>query len=274
MDTAQNSNIKNAGRRLTIRVSRYSLSFSVLNPKEEGSGVTFEPYNVNAGISMAANLREAFKTASLPAMGFKRAMLMVDSPVLMIPVDLFNEKEIDVLYSHSFPNHEADKVMYNVLPELSAVAVYAVNKDLKLVVDDHFGDVVVNSLMTPVWKYLHQRSFIGTRNKLYGYFHDKKLEVFGYVQNRFKFCNTFEVDSAHDALYFLLYVWKQLALKPEYDEMHIVGDIPEREWVLEELRKFLLRAYVINPVGDFNRAPATLVKDMPYDLMVYYVKGR
>lgn len=274
MDTAQNSNIRNAGRRLTIRVSRYSLSFSTVNVTQEGSNVIFEPYTVRSGVSMAANLREAFKTAGLPAMDFKRAILMVDSPVLMMPIDLFKEQEMDVLYRHSFPRQEADKVMFNVLPELNAVAVFTVNKDLKLVVDDHFDDVKVNCAMTPVWKYLHQRSFIGSRSKLYGYFHDKKLEVFSFVQNRFKYCNTFDVSHAHDALYFLLYVWKQLALKPEHDEMHIVGDIPEREWILQELRRFLLRAYVINPVGDFNRAPASLVAGMPYDLMAYYVKGR
>lgn len=274
MDTSQNTNLQSGGRRLTIRVSRHSLSFSALKTGPEGSGVTFEPYTVRSGISMAANLREAFKTAELPSMDFKRAMLMVDSPVLMVPVDMFCEPDADTLYRHSFPKQNADRVMFNVLPELNAVALFSVNKDLKLVVDDHFADVRVNCAMTPVWKYLHQRSFIGTRSKLYGYFHDKKLEVFSFAQNRFKYCNAFDAGHAHDALYFLLYVWKQLALKPEHDEMHIVGDIPDREWILEELRKFLLRAYVINPVGDFNRSPATFVKGMPYDLVAYYVKGR
>ena len=274
METAQNTNIRNAGRRLTIRASRHSLSFSALDVTQEGNSVTFEPYTVRSGISMAANLREAFKTAALPSMDFKRALLMVDSPVLMMPVDLFREQDTEVLYRHSFPKLTAERVEFNVLPELNAVALFAVNKDLRLVIDDHFADVKVNCAMTPVWKYLHQRSFIGTRGKLYGYFHDRKLEIFSFVQNRFKYCNAFDVSLAHDALYFLLYVWKQLALKPEHDEMHIVGDIPEPEWILAELRKYLQRAYIINPTGDFNRAQASLVKGLPYDLMAYYVKGR
>ncbi|MDO4933993.1 MAG: DUF3822 domain-containing protein, partial [Prevotella sp.] len=68
--------------------------------------------------------------------------------------------------------------------------------------------------------------------------------------------------------------WKQMMLKPEHDEMHIVGDIPEPEWMLGELRRYLQRAYMINPSGDFNRAPVTQIKGMPYDLMTFYVKGR
>lgn len=274
MDTAQNNSPATMRRRLTIRVSRYSLSFSTVSVTTGGNSVTFEPYTVKSGISMPANLREAFKTAALPAEDFRRALLMVDSPVLMVPVDLFREADAETLYRHALTQHEPDRVMFNVLPELNAVALFAVNKDLKLVVDDRFADVTVNCAMTPVWKYLHQRSYIGSRSKLYGYFHDRKLDVFSFAQNRFKYCNAFDVSHAHDALYFLLYVWKQLALKPEHDEMHIVGDIPERDWILAELRKFLLRAYIINPSADFNRAPASLVAEMPYDLMAYYIKGR
>ena len=107
-----------------------------------------------------------------------------------------------------------------------------------------------------------------------GYFHDKQLDIFSFQQNRFKFCNSFETSRANDSLYFLLYVWKQLNLQPEHDEMHLVGDIPEKDWLLDELRKYLQKAYVINPTAEFNRAPATLIKGMPFDLMTLFTKGR
>ena len=125
-----------------------------------------------------------------------------------------------------------------------------------------------------MWRHLHQRSYTGVRGKLYGYFHDGRLEIFNYAQNRFKFYNAFDTSNARDALYFLLYVWQQLMLKAEQDELHIVGDIPEREWLLEELRRYVKRAYIINPAGDFNRAAVTQISGIPYDLMTLYVKGR
>ena len=78
----------------------------------------------------------------------------------------------------------------------------------------------------------------------------------------------------HDALYFLLYVWKQLMLDSEQDEMHLVGDIPDRELLTEELKKYIQKAYIINPSADFNRAPATQINGMPYDLMTLFTKGR
>jgi hypothetical protein len=154
------------------------------------------------------------------------------------------------------------------------VAVFTVNRDLKTVIDDHFRDAQFVAVLSPVWRYLHRRSFTGARNKLYAYFHDKKVDVFAFQQNRFKFSNQFETVRERDALYYLLNVWKQLALQQEHDELYLVGEIPNSDWLLQVLRDYLKKVYIINPSADFNRAPATQVKGMPYDLMTLFTKGR
>ena len=263
-------NMKN--QRLTIRVGRGSLSFSCLAENE--TDVIYEPFVVKSGVSMAANLREAFKTADLLLTPSPRVRVVLDTDMLMVPVELFDEKNIEKLYNHSFPKKEQDAVYFNVLPDLNAAAVFAMNKDLRLVIDDHFQDVQIVTAIAPVMRHLYKRSFTGTRHKLYGYFHEKHLNIFSFQQNRFKYCNSFEASRGHDSLYFLLYVWKQLQLQPEYDELHIVGDIPEQDWLIEELKKYLQKAFIINPTADFNNHPVTEIKGMPYDLQTLYVKGR
>ena len=64
-----------------------------------------------------------------------------------------------------------------VLPDLNAIAVFAINKDLKLVIDDHFKDIRIQPLMQSVWTHLYRRSYAGPRRKLYVYFHEKRMEV-------------------------------------------------------------------------------------------------
>ena len=258
--------------RVTIRVGKNTLSFSTADVTNREQPINYEPYVVRSGISMAANLREAFKTEHI--LSLRRARVLVDAPVTLVPVEQFSEQTAETLFRHSFPRHDQLSVAYNVIPSLNSVAVFGVNKDLLLVINDRFDDVQLIHAMSPVWNYLHRRSFTGHRNKLYGYFHDKQLDIFSFQQNRFKFCNAFETSRANDSLYFLLYVWKQLNLQPEHDEMHLVGDIPEKDRLLDELRKYLQKAYVINPTAEFNRAPATLISGMPFDLMTLYTKGR
>lgn len=222
---------------------------------------------------MAANLREAFKEIDLLANGWQRAMALVDSPVLMMPVDEFNEAQKEALYRHAITGKHDEEVMSVVLPSLNAVAVYSVNKDLKLVIDDHFSDVRFTHVCAPVWNHLYRRSFTGVRMKLYAYFHDKRMDVFSFQQNRFKFTNSFDTDLVPDAVYFVLNVWKQLNFDTKRDELHLVGDLPEREELVQELRTFIQNVYIINPKAEFNRASITEISGLPYDLLTYFVKG-
>jgi hypothetical protein len=258
---------------LTIRVSKNTLSFTTLDTTNLDEPIVYEPYTIKSGISMAANLREAFKETTAVSRTAK-AQVLLDAKVLMIPIEQFQESDIEKYYFHTFPQDNQLSVTYNVLPEFNSVAVFAINKDVRLVLRDNVSGATAIHLMAPVWHYLHIRSFTGHRQKLYGYFHDKQLEIFSFQQNRFKFCNNFDVSQANDALYFLLYVWKQLNLQPEHDELHLLGDIPGREWMMDELKRYLQNAYVINPTAEFNRAPATEFSDMPFDLMTILTKGR
>ncbi|MBO7116154.1 MAG: DUF3822 family protein [Prevotella sp.] len=270
----EKSNI-NQSMRLIIRISRNSLSFATVNGEGDGDGhVIYVPYFLNSGISMAANLREAFRSEAILKESYARVLVMVDSPVLMVPIEQFHEEEQRTLYLYTFQGHEQDEMAHTVLPDLNCVAVFCINRDLKLVIEDHFQQPTFIAAIAPVWRYLHQRSYMGVRGKLYAYFHDNRMEVFGYGQNRFRFCNTFDAKDVHDALYFLLYVWKQIGLQAERDELHMVGNIPERDWLIEELQKYLKRVYTINPAGDFNRSAVTQIEGMPYDLMTLFVKGR
>lgn len=260
----------NRQQRLVIRVSRDSLSFSTT----QGVDIIYDPYPVKSSISSSANLREALRSVPMLSKSYSYVLVMVDSPVLMVPLNLFHEEDLDTLYHHTFTKKDQTVVMYTVIPELSAVALFAVSKDLRGVITDAFHQVRFTPAVASVWRHLHERSFTGQRQKLYGYFHDRQLEVFSFVQNRFKFCNTFNVTRADDALFYLLAVWKQLGLVPEHDELHLVGDFSEKDALMKKVQTFVKRVFYIIPSGEFNRAPITQIAGMPYDLITLYQKGR
>ena len=255
--------------RLTIRVGYGTMSFFL--PKTDGT-VEYQPYTVKSGVSMAANLRTAFRESELLRGRDDRALLSVVSPTVLVPIDEYMDQEnfdVDTLYNHTFTGREHEEKVASVIPDLSAVAVFSVNKDLKLVVDDHFGDVRIQNVMQPVWTHLYRRStLVGQRRKLYAYFHDNKVDVFSFQQRRFRFANTFDATHSHDALYYLLFAWKQLALSNEDDELHLVGKSEHMEWLIAKLKSYLRRVYTLNPVADLNRAPASMIEGMEYDLMI------
>ena len=88
--TGNNNTTKLLQTRLTIRAGKNSLSFSVAEGERQ---VTYEPYAMKSGVSMAANLRQAFKESELLLRGYRKARLFIDTPVLLVPVDEFDEKQ-------------------------------------------------------------------------------------------------------------------------------------------------------------------------------------
>lgn len=266
---------KTQRQRLVIGASRYRFDFAIQNIDEIGMPVSFTHYASKPAMSAAANLREAAKTLDILNNTFSKVMVMTDEPFIMVPLDLYNEAEAELLFAHSYPDVANHKTMTTIIGDLNVALVFAIAKDLLNVINDRFGNAIIFHASTPVLKNLFHRSFLGPRNKLYAYFHPhQRMELVSYGAKRIKYCNAFDVSNAHDALYFILSVWRQLSMQESQDELHIVGDIPEGQWLETELKSYLKRVYTINPSTDFNRSPITKIKDMPYDMMTYFIKGR
>ena len=253
-------------QRLIIRISRDSIALST----SDNGQVRYERYPMNSAISLAANMREALRTQLILQDDYEHVLVLVDSPVLTIPVAMFREEERDQLYHYTFTRHDQFMVMHAVLPDLNAVAVFAVQKDLRQVLADRFGHVSYQPLMSAVWRHMYQKSFTGQHAKLYCYYHDRKLEVFAFGPNRFKFQNTYAVTTPDDALYYVLSVWKQLGMDPQSDELHLAGTMPELK---DRALTFVKRVFASTPSGEFNRAPVTQIDGMPYDVMLVYLRS-
>ena len=256
-------------RRLVIRVSRHSLSFSTT----EGHEVVYEPYPLKNSISIAANMREAMRHVSLLQQTYGSVLVMVDSPVLMVPSDLFDEEEKATCYRHAFTQQEQMLVMHTVLPDLSSVAVFSVPKDFRLVIADAFSNVHFVAALAPLWRHLNQRSYTGPHHKLYAYFHEQYVDLYCFAQNRFKFCNSFPCSNKEDAIYYILAVWKQTGLAAEHDELFLTGNLPECNELKADLETYVKRVFIINPAGEFNRVGVAQIEGVPYDLVTLYVKG-
>ena len=115
--------------RLTIRVSKNTLSFSVVDREAEHQ-VIYEPYTVKSGVSMAANLRQAFKESDLLQRGYQKVRVYIDSPILLVPIEEFHEEDLGVLYQHAFAGYRSDAILYRVQPALNVVAVFPDRKSV------------------------------------------------------------------------------------------------------------------------------------------------
>ena len=78
-------------KRITLRITKTNLSFAAVD-NTVPEGLRYEPYIVRSGISMPANLREAFISDNMLNADYKRAQVLIDSKVLMVPIEEFSEE--------------------------------------------------------------------------------------------------------------------------------------------------------------------------------------
>ncbi|MCR5151972.1 MAG: DUF3822 family protein [Prevotella sp.] len=206
----------------------------------EDKKIKSENHEVKSGVSVAANLRKVFESSKLLNQDEETVTVLIDSPVMLVPKDEFQEETAATLYYATFSGHETDKVMSATLNDLNCVAVFGINSDAGLVLGDHYKEVRLMPVMQPVCTQLFSSATPdSTTTSLYCFFHDENVDIFTFQHDRFKYFNTFSATHAHDALYFMLYVWKQLAFNPERDTMVVCGEIRNEAWLMESLSRYI-----------------------------------
>lgn len=223
-------------------------------------------------MSLSANLREAFKEQSYLNAHFTKAVLMLNTPVVLIPREDFEETEDfdkEAMYSCVMTGHKGEEKILREMPQFEAMALYAVNKDLKMVVGDNCERVDVTSIMLPMWEHLYKRYYQnGDRRRMFAYFHDKCLDICSFEQRRIHFANVFDAQHAHDAMYYILFAWKQLGMRQKGDELFIAGEMPHGEWLLQKLESYIAHVHIVAPSVSLNRSPLSMIEGMPFDMML------
>ena len=61
------------------------------------------------------------------------------------------------------------------------------------------------------------------------YIHLRKeaVDIYAYERGRLIFANAFACKETNDRIYYILYIWKQLGMEQERDELHLTGELSD-----------------------------------------------
>ena len=257
---------------LIIRIGIDTLSLAVVG-EAASSLVSYEQTQLKSGLSATANLREAFHNSELLQQPYTTVYIMTDTPTMLIPWDEYKANEAAALYDHTFTGCEQQLKISCTMPDLQTVAIFSIERELKNIIDEHFSNKHFLPICLPLWRHLNQRGNSRERQRLYGYLHGDRLEVFRFNQNRFKFCNSFAASQAQDALYFLLYVFRQLAMDASRDEIFVIGDIPRKKWLTDNLHEYV-KNVIPADASDLGLTPSQRWQQIPLDMLAIINIGK
>ena len=237
---------------LSIRLSTDGFSFSMYNPIHDSSLSFFEK-EVEASLSLTANLKQAFRELDFLNHTYKRVnILMADKRFTLIPLELFEDDQSEMIFYHNHTPKENETVKYNILKKNNAVVIFGMDKSTCQFLSDQYPEARFYSQAAPLAEYFSAKSRLGNSKKIYASIRRDAIDFFCYERGHLLLANSFECRKTGDRIYYLLYLWKQLNFDQERDELHLTGAFYDKEKLMQELRKYIQQVFIMNPASNID----------------------
>lgn len=209
---------------LSIRLRSDGLSFSGYCPSVNES-FFYRNAEFDRTKPYISSLEEFFFAHEFLTYSYKQTYLVYVSPqYTVVPEDVFVEKQQTDLLSFAFSSSPC-KCLHNPLTREAAKVVFDIEDDVygfcsRSLINPTFVHHITPQLI--LWK---QQSQGLVSRQMYMVIHRKMIDIACLVQGKLLFVNSFGYDKPDDILYYTLYVWKQVGLDQEKDQLHIYGSV-------------------------------------------------
>lgn len=224
---------------LSIRISAGGFSFIITEPN--GKVIGTDDYVVREGETLITSLGGVLAHRAQMNPEYERVNVLVDEPSTRVPLDEFHSDEAQAIYRLAFGMQcmGAYRVMYDVMPELEAVDIYRVDVQLCALLGKFYPDAKWRSYCGHMLlrAYDYDRQHRSEQGRLFVAFGGQEMNIYSFQDGRLVFANGFKAHSVPNQMYFILAVWKQLALNQLQDEcVLLAGGSSELQ---TELRKYI-----------------------------------
>ena len=232
---------------LSIRINTDGFSFSIFNPLADNP-YTFFDLEIDKNKSLIANFKEKVINYPFLSQLYKRVNILIgDTKSALHPSALFEPdmKEELYFYGQKLLNTHA-QVLYNNIESSKQTVIFSVNKSLYKFINEHFTSPRFYSQVTPLLAYFTLKSKEGNTQKLFVQLQNDSIQLYAFNKGKLFLTNSFSTSEISNQVYYVLYIWKQLNLNQEKDELFLSGSIDEKKELIELLKKYIKIIHLID----------------------------
>lgn len=253
---------------LSIRLSAGGFSFSIHNPTTDRV-LYFRHKEVDPSLSLTINLKQAFRENSFLLNSFQRVDVIMESKrFTLLPTAFYQEEQATPYFYYNHSHRENEKILSNRLPKYGITVLFGIDKSVHSFLQKNYPNLHTYSQITPLLEHFSTKSRTGHTQKMYAHLRKKAIDVYCFERSTLQLVNTLGCTTVDDAIYYLLYTWKNLNMNQEEDELYILGEYPEKNRLLEELRRFVLQVAEVDPCAELPLSSAEYAYQMPFDMQV------
>jgi hypothetical protein len=225
---------------LTIRIHPDEYSFALHNP-DDSAGYFYYPLKRNKPVPALRSFQDVYfdEANEFFTLPYRKTHIINYSPVFTyIPSLIFNDKDKNTYMDFLFMGNTGKSLHHPLLsPEITIL--HTLPEDAYEFVQRSFIDAKIIHHTAPLITYFQTRSEIINRNKIVVNLQNTDLDVIVFSRETFLLGNHFRCNHLTDAVYYILFIWKQLKFDQLNDYLHIAGDSGSKEGLTENLKKYI-----------------------------------
>lgn len=249
---------------LSIQVDLDGFSFSTLDPVRnkyiQFKSFSFGKITPEELPNLTERIIEQNELLNLP---YKRVFILLPSPYsTLVPSGLFQEKEAGkwLTFTHQLPPEQ--KIIHTNMKMADACNIFAVPAKMADLFRRQFPEPRFFHQYVPMAETRLAISRPGAgRNQAIINLQKKYFDLVILEKNNLKLCNSFEINSEEDLIYYTLFVFEQLQLSPSGTEVQVIGSHTDFKKIKQALGKYIKHVKQPGLPGGFQYS--YLFKEIP-----------
>jgi hypothetical protein len=231
---------------LFIRLGAEYFHYIIYSAFDEGN-IQEVTWKSDVSLSMTANLKRFLYEKSDINKPFKQVNVFIEGcRYITVPIELFDDEQAETLFYQSLPPCENETVRYNIIQSLNVVVIFGMDTNAYNLLSSSYPDAKFLSQMCPFIEYFSVKSHQGNNKKMYLNLHDDAIDIFCFDHGKLLLVNSYSCRETSDRIYFILYAWQQVKFSQDQDEIWLLGNVPGREELTQEVDKYIRHRYILN----------------------------
>jgi len=202
--------------------------------------------------SLFDKINECFNNEELLNKTYKSSQFcFVTQKSTLVPASLYQAENSNNIYNFSLELEKYEQINSDYLSSINSYNIYSINSDIYNLLKinhpnikiSHQASSFIEMLFANYKNKLKQKAIFINVNPLF-------FDVAIINQNDLLLYNTFKHKNEKDFIYFIMYIFEQLKLNPENDEVILMGDILENSNYHNILKKYIRQVRFEKPTSD------------------------
>ncbi len=233
----------------TLRVHPEQFSFTLYNPVDDGSFFFYEIPKEKDSDSFSV-FKQLFFDNPFLGSPFKKTYIMnCNNEFTFIPTLLYQEEHNETFMRFNFSNPNG-KLLSQSVHRQELTIIHQMEEQIYQFLYRSFVNPQFIHSVSPLISYFQSKSRLNNVNQMIVNIRGTELYIICFFHKHFQLGNLFKIRQIQDAMYFILYAWKQLKMDQLKDFIYICGDPEQKTLLMKELKSFIHNIIPINISSD------------------------